>query len=231
MVTLLGRRPTYAGVAATTALVIALGGSSYAALVVTSADVKDNTIRSRDVRDGTLKGVDVANGSLALADLDDTAEDQLRGQVGPSGPPGPSGAPGAVGSPGPAGPTGPAGPSGSPGAAGSPGPSGPTGSPGPSGAPGVSGREVIRLGSDPADVGDDFKELFVWCPSGKKILGGGYSYSSGSRVISITATEPVVAGGIYTEDGWHVAGLVSNLNGNGSYDWTLNGWAVCAWTS
>ena len=181
------------------------------------------------MRDGTLKGVDVADGSVALADLADTA----RTAAG-AGRPERSSRP--VGAPGPR-------PARSPGRRrltrgrarltwGSrltPGPPGPTGSPGPSGAPGVSGR-VIRMESAAAVVANDFKELFVWCPSGKKILGGGYSYSSGSRVISITATEPVVAGGIYTDDGWHVAGRVANLNGNLTYDWTLSAWAVCAWT-
>ena len=78
-------RPTYSSVAATLALVISLSGSAYAAGLVTSADIKDDTVQSRDVRDGALRGLDVQNGTLTLADLNDVSEGQLRGQQGPPG--------------------------------------------------------------------------------------------------------------------------------------------------
>jgi hypothetical protein len=41
------------------ALFVAMGGSAYAAFVVTSGDIKNNTIRSRDVRNGGLIGKDM----------------------------------------------------------------------------------------------------------------------------------------------------------------------------
>jgi hypothetical protein len=41
------------------ALFVALGGSAYAAFVVTSGNIKNNTIRSRDVRNGGLIGKDL----------------------------------------------------------------------------------------------------------------------------------------------------------------------------
>jgi hypothetical protein len=41
------------------ALFVAMGGSAYAAFVVTSGDIKNNTIRSRDVRNGGLIGKDL----------------------------------------------------------------------------------------------------------------------------------------------------------------------------
>ncbi len=41
------------------ALFVAMGGSAYAAVVVTSGDIKNNTIRSRDVRNGGLIGKDM----------------------------------------------------------------------------------------------------------------------------------------------------------------------------
>lgn len=90
-------------VVACLALVIALGGTGYAAVslprnsvgtlqlqagAVTSAKVQDFTLRRSDLRPGTL----------------------LRGARGPQGPPGPTGAPG------PAGPAGAAGPAGTIGA-------------------------------------------------------------------------------------------------------------------
>ena len=74
-----------AGVA--TAMVIGAGGGAVGAALVTSAQIKDNTIRSADVRNGTLTGadvgdnkltgVDVANGKLTGADVKD-------GSVGPA---------------------------------------------------------------------------------------------------------------------------------------------------
>ena len=118
-------RPRYADIAATLALVVSLSGTAYAATVVTSANIRDNTIQSRDVRDGTLQGRDVADGSMTLADLNDTSEAKLRGQkgdqgpAGPEGPPGEPGAPGTDGSPGAPGADGAPGPKGDPGAPGS----------------------------------------------------------------------------------------------------------------
>lgn len=84
------------------ALLVAIGGTSYAAVhlarnTVTSATVKDDSIRSRDVRDGGLKAKDFARGQLP------------RGATGPQGEPGPPGEQGEQGERGPAGWTGPAG--------------------------------------------------------------------------------------------------------------------------
>lgn len=57
-------------VVAVLALVLAAGGTGYAAGKVTSAQIKDGTVQSRDVRDGTLTGADVRNRSLGRAELD-----------------------------------------------------------------------------------------------------------------------------------------------------------------
>jgi hypothetical protein len=93
---LLARRPSPAMVVACLALLVALGGTGYAAVnlprnsvgtdqlragAVTSAKVQDFSLRRKDFRPGTL----------------------VRGARGPQGPAGPTGAPG------PAGPAGPAG--------------------------------------------------------------------------------------------------------------------------
>jgi len=51
------------------ALVLAAGGTGYAAGKITSAQIKDNTIKSKDVKDRALKGVDVKDGSLSGADV------------------------------------------------------------------------------------------------------------------------------------------------------------------
>jgi hypothetical protein len=72
-------RPSPALAVAVLALVVSLAGTSYAAVQVTSAqiknstikgkDIKDRTITGKDVRDSSLSGADIADGSLAQADL------------------------------------------------------------------------------------------------------------------------------------------------------------------
>jgi hypothetical protein len=101
-------RLTYANVMATIAVFIALGGSSYAALKVTSrnvpkdaltgADIKNLT--GKDVRNNSLTGADVKN--LTSADVSDgklLAEDFAPGQL-PKGDKGDRGERGEQGAPG-----------------------------------------------------------------------------------------------------------------------------------
>ena len=65
----LAHRPGYANVVATLALVVALGGTSYAASQLTGKDVRNESLRGKDVKDSSLKGRDVKDGSLTGADL------------------------------------------------------------------------------------------------------------------------------------------------------------------
>lgn len=68
------------------ALVVALGGTSYAALVVTSKDVKNGSLTSADLRNGTVRSADVRDRSLRKVDF---RKGQLpRGATGPAGPAG-----------------------------------------------------------------------------------------------------------------------------------------------
>src|SRR3954469_25937508 len=60
----LRQRITYANVMATLAVFIALGGTSYAALRVSSRDIVDNSVRGTDVRDGTLTDRDVKRNAI-----------------------------------------------------------------------------------------------------------------------------------------------------------------------
>ena len=52
----LRRHLSYANVMATAAVFIALGGSSYAALTITGAEVRDGSLTKRDLRKNTLDG-------------------------------------------------------------------------------------------------------------------------------------------------------------------------------
>jgi hypothetical protein len=53
------------------ALVIAMAGTSYAALQITSGQIKNNTIKSKDIKDGQVTGKDVEDGSVSGTDLGD----------------------------------------------------------------------------------------------------------------------------------------------------------------
>jgi len=76
------------------ALVVASTGTSYAAGLIGSDDIKNNSIQSKDVKDGTLKGRDIRgntigsnkirNGSLKSKDF--KAGQLPVGAVGPAGP-------------------------------------------------------------------------------------------------------------------------------------------------
>lgn len=70
-----------ASLLAMVALFVALGGVSYAAATIGSAQIKNNSV----------KGVDIKNGTIAAKDIKKSTRDSLRGQQGPQGVPGPSG--------------------------------------------------------------------------------------------------------------------------------------------
>ena len=58
-------------VAAAVVLTIATTGGAVAGGLITSKQIKNNTIKSIDVHDGSLTGADVADGSLGGADIGD----------------------------------------------------------------------------------------------------------------------------------------------------------------
>jgi hypothetical protein len=94
-----GLRPSPATVIASVALLVALGGTSVAAV---SQLAPRNSVGTAQLRNNAVTSIKVRNGSLLRADF-------RRGQipVGPRGPAGPAGPAGAAGAAGPAGPAGP----------------------------------------------------------------------------------------------------------------------------
>jgi len=85
---------TYANVTATLALVVALGGTSYAATqlpknsvkakqiktdAVRTQEIKDGSVGSPDIGDGAVSGADIANGAIGTADLSAAALADIRG--------------------------------------------------------------------------------------------------------------------------------------------------------
>ena len=110
----LRRHLSYANVVASLALFIALGGTSYAALTITSKNVKDGTLTGKDIKNNSVSSADVRNGSLLSKDF-------KPGQL-VAGAPGPQGSPGATGAKGDKGDPGANGTNGTDGAQGEPGP-------------------------------------------------------------------------------------------------------------
>jgi hypothetical protein len=62
-------RLSYANVVATVALFVALGGTSYAVLHVSSDDVIDNSLRSRDIQNDSLLSRDIRDRTIRARDV------------------------------------------------------------------------------------------------------------------------------------------------------------------
>jgi hypothetical protein len=101
------RRPSPAMIVACMALLVSLGGTSFAAATqlaknsVGTAQLKNNAVTNPKIRNNAVNSAKVANRSLLRVDF---APGQL-----PAGPTGPQGPAGPAGPSGPAGPAGPAG--------------------------------------------------------------------------------------------------------------------------
>lgn len=83
------RRPSPSLAVSVLALVVAMGGTSYAAMTIGSRDVENGSLTTKDVKDDSLRGVDVRDGSLRAKDFREG--DLPAGPVGPVGPAGPQG--------------------------------------------------------------------------------------------------------------------------------------------
>jgi Collagen triple helix repeat (20 copies) len=142
-------RVGFANVTSMLALVVALGGTSYAAITVTGKNVKDSSLTGRDVKNRSLTGTDIKDSSLTSRDVKNNtllAADFKKGQLpaatrGADGLPGARGLDGAPGSRGADGPAGPVGAKGDTGLIGPTGPIGPQGLQGLQGLPGLPGAD------------------------------------------------------------------------------------------
>jgi hypothetical protein len=89
-----GRRITYANVTASLALIVALGGTSYAAF-----KLPKNSVGSAQLKRGAVRSTDIATGQIGIRHLGLSVRAALGG--GQPGPAGPQGAPGPKGDAGP----------------------------------------------------------------------------------------------------------------------------------
>ncbi|GAA5106080.1 hypothetical protein GCM10023339_02640 [Alloalcanivorax gelatiniphagus] len=93
------RRPSPSMAVSVLALLVASTGTSYAAGLIGSADIKDNSVSSVDIKDRTIQGKDVKSGAIgakqvkdgSLRSRDFKAGQLPAGKVGPAGPAGPAG--------------------------------------------------------------------------------------------------------------------------------------------
>ena len=63
------RRPSPSLIVSALALVVATGGTSYAAVQISSQDIKNNTIQSKDIKNSTVQSKDIKNGTVKEKDL------------------------------------------------------------------------------------------------------------------------------------------------------------------
>src|SRR5690349_11698977 len=91
----LRERLTYANVAATMALFLALGGTSYAVAAlprdsVGSDQLRSNSVRASKIRRGAVRSSEIRDRAIRLRDISRSTRNSLHGQTGPQGPPGPT---------------------------------------------------------------------------------------------------------------------------------------------
>jgi len=171
-------RPSPAMIVACIALLVALGGTSYAISnpppdSVGPLQLRDNAVTNAKIQNGAVTSEKVRNRSLLAIDF-------LPGQL-PRGKAGPAGA---VGPPGPAGPAGAA---------------------GPTGAAGVIGTVTVRTDSvavpDSTHDGNyQTKSVTVNCASGEKAISatGGWSDDNDNLELTTVGIKPLIANNVVT---------------------------------
>lgn len=198
------RRPSPSMAVSLTALVVAMGGTSYAAVTLSANSVgtvqlKANAVTGSKVKNGSLQAVDFAAGQLP---------------AGKQGPAGPAGTPGAPGLQGPAGPV------------------GATGATGATGARGANGATNVVLRKTRATIGADAVSTYtVNCASGERATGGGAFYPDNQSITGDAITESVPTTAQQTDgggpDGSTPTGwTVTVHNGGGAV--AVEAYAVCA---
>ena len=188
-------RISYSSVVSTTALLVALGGTSYAAL-----ELPSGSVTQRHIAPNAVTGAKVKNGSLRARDLARGAIEGRSGPMGPAGPTGDRGAQGTAGEPGPKGERGPQGPT------------GPKGDAGPAGAPaGAPAINIVTRSTSHLVVGPQAFTRSMHCNDGERATGGGFEAPEGyydPDQVDIDQSHPIRKAGDTSPSGWKVGGLI-----------------------
>jgi hypothetical protein len=208
--------PSPALLVACVALVVALGGVSYAAGVlpnnsVGTAQLKKKAVSAAKLKKNAVTAGKVRKNAITTAKVKDRtllAQDFQAGQLpaGPQGPAGPAGPQGPQGPKGDKGDPGAQGPQGLQGLQGEKGEKGDKGDKGDPGPPGISGHETVTSPiTDLAPGG--YGSATVKCPWGKLVLGGG-SYTTGpiNAVVRTSYASAFNAWTVYAMNSSGVAG-------------------------
>jgi hypothetical protein len=180
-------RPSPALVVSVIALSVALGGTSYAAIVLPA-----NSVGTRQIKKNAVTGAKVKNGSLRKADFG-------AGQL-PAGATGATGATGAAGANGAAGATGPKGAKGD------------KGDPGTDGT-GIA-NIVVRESAAAAVAASAIVSVTASCLTGERATGGGWDASGTGEFGTVALdSQPTMSAGVPV--GWTVkVNNVTTLAGN-----------------
>jgi hypothetical protein len=195
-------RPSPAIVIASLALLVTLGGTGYAAIVL-----PDNSVGTAQLKSNAVTSLKVKNGSLLAADF--KAGQIPAGKTGPAGPAGSAGSAGPGGAKGAAGPAGPAGPAGSAGAG--------------AGAGTLSGYQTIR--GDSANNSTDVKDLYVDCPAGKNVIGGGARVDASGAPVALDTSIGFPADVTGTNAQWFAEAHETSPTGA---LWNIYAFVICA---
>jgi hypothetical protein len=202
-------KPSPAMIVAFAALIVSLGGTSYAALQLPAASVgtkqlKRNAVTSQKVKPGSLLLSDFRSSQRALL-----VGPEARGPQGAVGPAGPAGLPGPEGAQGLPGGTGAQGPPGADGEDGRTGPTGPTGPAGPA-------NTVVRRQSG---ITEDTSEI-IQCGGADtagtgRALGGGVSAEADANPLfdpTVELSAPANAAGEKAADGEQATGWIGRID-------------------
>ncbi len=170
MSTMIRDKFTFANVTSFTALMVALGGTSYAAVALPK-----NSVTTTQIKAGAVKGTDIGKNAITSAKVKDGSLKNIDfgpGQV-PAGPTGAAGAKGATGATG---------------ATGVPGATGTTGATGTfAGATTIKATATVDL----AIAGDRKDSYSAVCPAGQLAIGGGgRSDANNSQQAIVTSSRP-----------------------------------------
>ena len=179
--------------------VMATGVGATASGLITGRDIKDGSVSGRDLKDGSLTSRDLSPDALASAT---TGPAGHAGQAGVPGPQGGSGPQGAPGSPGVDGQDGDDGQDGVDGI------DGQDGEDGQDGTDGISGYELVeKTATVTSTVADNWQaHLFVLCPPGKQVLGGGGSVNENGTAM-LRQSQPTFVPG---QTGWFIRAKLIN---------------------